>query len=50
VSDHIEQQRQFVDHRETLHVEGESRFIAPHPEQFDRLLEARSRRETENCA
>jgi acyl-coenzyme A thioesterase PaaI-like protein len=32
---------------DTLYAEGESLFITPHPEHYDRLIEARSRREAE---
>jgi len=32
---------------DTLYAEGESLFITPHPEQYDRMVEARSRREAE---
>jgi len=33
---------------DTLYAEGESLFITPDPEQYERLLEARSRREAES--
>ena len=32
---------------DTLYAEGESLFITPHPEQYERLVAARSQRETE---